>query len=1168
MDCPLCDTVLSQLHASTLVHSAPDANPINVGHTIVLTRRHVPTYFDTTPEERHELWATVEAVKALLDATHNPAGYNIGFNCGPAAGQTVDHVHIHVIPRYEGDHPDPRGGIRAVIPHKANYLRSHPLTTGGQADPFLKHLVPLLAKADHASVVAAFVQESGLDVIEDKVKAFLDRAGHFRLLTGDYLAITQAKALQTLLKWQAIYNDRQGELEVRVIESKRIKGISFHPKSWRLEGPHTATAFVGSSNLSASALLQGIEWNLRLDQAQDPLAYEHLKTAFEILWATATPLTQEWVAAYAEKAKTQTLPPGEDEPQSPDKPPAPRRLQQEALQALKDARAEDRQRAMTVLATGLGKTWLAAYDLQQFRQDHPKARTLFLAHREELLLQAYQTFRRMFRDDTFGWCVGSSSDLTGQTVFATVSKLKNLLDKLQPHDFDYIIVDEAHHADAPTYRKILKELEPRFLLGLTATPERADEGDVLSLFDDFVAYEAGIGTGVSEGELVPFRYEGLTDSIDYKHIPWRNRQFDPAELAAAVQTEARMQKLWEAWNKLPGERNLVFCCSIAHAEYTTQWLKSKDLRVACVHASPGSDDRAQALEQLKNGEIDAICSVDLFNEGVDVPAVDRVVMLRPTESSVVFLQQLGRGLRQAPGKHFLQVIDFVGNHKMFLERVRTLLSLTPRPARVRQFLETGEADLPPGCSVTVDTQAIDLLQHFLPKATGTALTEAFRELMLGRETRPSAAEMFRKGYLPQNWFHFLASENALTPQEHEALEATPDWFQELETGQLTKSYKMVVLEVLLDRDALTTGMDVPELARLSHAYILRNPELLADLQDVKAIPDPRQPNPKDWLSYWRKNPLHYWGKFFREEGPNFVLRFQPPNPAFETMTREMVEYRLLKYRRRLDTRLDCKVISNQTDPILRLPADLPRGELPVRMPDGSLWTFRCQKEFCNVARPVGSQRNRLPDLLRSWFGPAAGQRGTTFTVRFSKEGPQWTAEPLNATPQPAKGRVVAYPSLRAAAGARGTPLADHPAPVELVVPGHWNRERDFALRVQGDSMDGGPNPIKDGDWVILSWARTAGLSKIEGQVALVQADNELFLKRVKENWLISDNPAYAPVPAPPKATVVALLEEVRRPGQVTQRVRVHSGLLAAEGEVEELELPGDAEWPVDHQQVP
>lgn len=1154
----------SRLQADALTKSLPDIKPVAAGHTLVITRRHVPTYFDTTPEERHELWQTVEAVKAHLDATHNPAGYNIGFNCGPAAGQTVDHVHIHVIPRYEGDHPDPRGGIRAVIPQKANYLRNQPLTTGAN-DPFLRHLRPLLAQATQASVVAAFVQESGLDLIEDYVKAFLDRSGHFRLLTGDYLAITQAEALQTLLEWQAIYNS---QLEVRVIETDHLKA-SFHPKSWRLEGPHTATAFVGSSNLSRSALLHGIEWNLRVDQRQDPLAYEHVRAAFEKLWVVGRPLTQEWVSAYAAKARLQpqSLPLGEDEAQNPDAAPAPRRLQQEALQALQNARDEQRQRAVTVLATGLGKTWLAAFDVKRFREDHPEARTLFLAHREELLRQAYSTFRRMFRDDTFGWCVGSASDLTGQTVFATVSKFKNLLNKLQPHDFDYVIVDEAHHADAPTYRAILKRLEPRFLLGLTATPERADEGDVLALFDDFVAYEAGIGTGVSEGELVPFRYEGVKDSVDYKHIPWRNRQFDPAELAAAVQTEARMQRLWEVWNKLPGERNLVFCCSIAHAEYTSQWLRSKDLRVACVHASPGSDDRAQALDQLGKGELDAICSVDLFNEGVDVPAVDRVVMLRPTESPVVFLQQLGRGLRRAPDKRFLQVIDFVGNHKMFLERVRTLLSLTSRPARVRHFLETGKADLPPGCSVRVETEAIEMLAHFLPKGAGTALAEAFRELLLAREVRPTAAEMFRRGYLPQNWFRFLADQNALTPAEQEALEQNPAWFQELETGQLTKSYKMVVLEVLLDQDALAEGMDVPELARLSHAYLIRNPELLADLADVKAIPNPRQPEPGEWLSYWRKNPLHYWGKsFFREDRGRFVPRFHVTNPAFVSMTREMVEYRLLRYRRRLDTQLDCKVISNQTDPILRLPAALPRGELQARLPDGSLWTFRCQKEFCNVARPVGSQRNRLPDLLRGWFGPAVGQRGTAFEVRFAREGPQWTAEPVGAITQPARGRVVAFPSLRAAAGARGTVVSEVPAPVELVVPGHWSRERDFALRVQGDSMDGGAMPIRDGDWVILSWARSKGLASVEGQVALVQAEGELFLKRVVQEagtfWLVSDNPHYARVPAPPKAVVVALLEEVRRPAQVTQRVRMHSGLLAAEGEVEEVELPGDADYPL------
>lgn len=220
--CVLCSPGPPEVYGTSLTIAIIDAHSVSVGHALVVTRRHVASYFDTTPEERAELWEAVEVVKGLLDASHKPDGYNIGMNIGEAAGQTVEHAHIHIIPRYKGNHPDPRGGIRNVLPAKANYLRSQPLTTGG-SDHFLRHLVPLLAKADHASVVAAFVQESGLDTIEEYARAFLDRGGHFRLLTGDYLAITQAEALRSLLEWTAVYNEDRGRLEVRVVEREHLK---------------------------------------------------------------------------------------------------------------------------------------------------------------------------------------------------------------------------------------------------------------------------------------------------------------------------------------------------------------------------------------------------------------------------------------------------------------------------------------------------------------------------------------------------------------------------------------------------------------------------------------------------------------------------------------------------------------------------------------------------------------------------------------------------------------------------------------------------------------------------------------------------------------------------------------------------------------------------------
>ncbi|MEJ7729944.1 MAG: helicase-related protein [Polyangiaceae bacterium] len=235
-----------------------------------------------------------------------------------------------------------------------------------------------------------------------------------------------------------------------------------------------------------------------------------------------------------------------------------------------------------------------------------------------------------------------------------------------------------HHASAASYRRILDAMDPRFLLGLTATPDRADAADVLGLFDDHQSYQAGIGRGVELGRLTPFHYFGVRDAIDYQHIPWRNRRFDPEVLAGAAQTEARMETLWRAWQSHPGQRSLVFCCSITHAAHVRGWLRDRGVRVHGVWSGEGSDDRDTALTQLESGAIDALCAVDVFNEGVDLPSIDRVVMLRPTESSVVFLQQLGRGLRAHAGKTGVTIIDFVGNHRSTPAQRRW-----PRPSSAR-----------------------------------------------------------------------------------------------------------------------------------------------------------------------------------------------------------------------------------------------------------------------------------------------------------------------------------------------------------------------------------------------------------------------------------------------------------------------------------------------------
>lgn len=1193
LEVPAADWVAS----NDLAFAFRDRYPVTHGHTLVVTRRVVADWFAATEEERLAVIRLVDTVKAALDEELHPDGYNVGFNAGRDAGQTVMHLHMHVIPRYRGDMDDPRGGVRHVIPSRGNYLRDvAPLATGGEADPFARHVLPLFSEANEVAIVSAFVQESGLDRIRPAVHGALARGAHVRIVTGNYLDITQASALELLLDWQNANasdseegdDNTEGKLEARVVDVNVLPGRtrSFHPKSWIFRAEKLGVAFVGSSNLSRSALDTGIEWNLRVDRDRNSTAYERIWDAFEATWLGARPLDAAWIQAYAARARanSQQVPSGEVEAEILEKAPEPHKVQVEALEALAKSRNEGRQRALVVLATGLGKTWLAVFDYAAFRQETgPRPRLLFLAHRRELLRQASSSYRRLLRSidpgARIGWFSDEASDLSADLVFASVAKLsrREHLEKLREQQFDYVVVDEVHHAAADSYRRILATIEPCFLLGLTATPDRADAADILGIFDDFIAYRADIARGIELRDrtggavgLVPFRYFGVKDDIDYENIPWRNRRFDIDKLVEAAATEARMATLWRAWEKHPGERSLIFCCSILHAKYVKDELKKHGVRVAAVYSAADSDDRDTALSKLAAGQLDAVCAVDVFNEGVDVPSIDRIVMLRPTESSTVFLQQLGRGLRALPGKSAVTVIDFVGNHRVFLERIRTLLVLAGgvAAASLRTFLQSPETtDLPAGCSVDIELEAKEMLTRLFRIGGADEVERAYRELKLEHGERPTAGELQRMGYLPSrlrerhgSWFDFVRSENDFTVEQTQALDVAGAFLRVVETTEMSNCFKMVTLAAVLDAGALLTGIFLRDLAQRSHAILRRSPELYDDIPENERSKEFDIAREKQWLAYWRKNPIDAWTSekrdrrtWFRLDGNRFVLDIELDptlEPALAELTRELVDYRLAQYRARKRQGTAsaegfvCKVTWNQRDPILKLPArqaiDLPMGETDVRLTDGRVWQFRFAKEFCNIARPAGTQQNQLPDLLRRWFGPRAGQPGTAFEVRFHASPNGLWVEPVQATVvelAPRRG-IVAYPDLRAAAGHLQGMAIEPPDQQRVMLPIDASDPALFAVRVAGTSMDGGEAPLRNGDWAVFREARSAPAAALKDRVVLVQVPSESFgsqyhikrLRRKGERWtLTSDNPSGPTIEPREEMVVIARLDRAVRP---------------------------------------
>jgi superfamily II DNA or RNA helicase/diadenosine tetraphosphate (Ap4A) HIT family hydrolase/HKD family nuclease len=687
--CPFCAIPPRRVfHEGRLVRGLWDAFPVSPGHALLVTRRHVADWFGASPEERQELAEAVAVARDAVRRLYRPDGFNVGVNAGAAAGQTVFHLHVHVIPRYDGDAPDPRGGVRHVLPARANYLAAaatgahllpglphqRPLVRGGP-DPLLPHLLAHLDQARAADVAVAFALEGGVRALWEHLKDLLGRGGRLRLLTGDYLGVTEPGALLRLL-------DLEGDVRLRVYEAA---GASFHPKAYLFHGAGgSGTAFVGSSNLTALALGAGLEWNYRVLSSRDGPGFAEVASAFEALFAGAhtRPLTPGWVEAYARRRATLPARAGvaEVEPEPPPAPPTPHAVQAEALAALEATRAAGNTAGLVVLATGLGKTWLSAFDTCR-----PAFwRVLFVAHREEILSQARDTYRRVRPAARLGLYTGAAKAPDADVLFASVQTLgrrHHLLD-FAPDAFDYVIVDEFHHAAAATYRRLLDHFRPRFLLGLTATPERADGGDLLALCQENLAYRCDLAEGVRRGLLCPYRYFGVPDDVDYRNIPWRSGRFDEGALTEAVATRARAENVLGQYRRRAGRRTLAFCCSQRHADFMADYFRGQGVRAVAVHAGPGSAPRAASLEQLEAGTLDVVCAVDMFNEGVDLPRVDTVLMLRPTESRVVWLQQLGRGLRKAEGKGALTVIDYIGNHRAFLLKVRALFDLGPGYAEV------------------------------------------------------------------------------------------------------------------------------------------------------------------------------------------------------------------------------------------------------------------------------------------------------------------------------------------------------------------------------------------------------------------------------------------------------------------------------------------------------
>lgn len=496
----------------------------------------------------------------------------------------------------------------------------------------------------------AFITQSGLNAL----KTFLydlDKQGvRGRILTSTYLNFNHPEVFESLLK---IPN-----LEVKISDK-----VGFHSKGYLFKQKDYYSFIVGSSNLTMNALKKNYEWNVRLTSYESGALIQQIHNHMEEEWEKAQTLTLDWIAHYAVNYKPiinaqTTLP--EIEENTPDYIVA-NKMQREALDNLKELRETGATRGLVISATGTGKTYLAALDVLNFK---PK-RMLFIVHREQILLKAKESFQKILGglDSDYGILSGSSKEIKAKYLFTTVQMMSKpeYYEKFDNDYFDYILIDEVHKAGAKSYRDIIDYFEPQFLLGMTATPDRTDEFNIFELFDYQIAYEIRLQDALDEDLLCPFYYFGVTD---YEQD---GRLIDEVTSLQNLVAEERVNYLIDKIDYYGCSHNipkgLIFCSRKDEAKELAQLFNDKGYLSECLTGDDSIVYREKVIQQLESGEINYIFTVDVFNEGIDIPKINQVVMLRNTQSSIIFIQQLGRGLRKDKSKEFVTVIDFIGNYK-------------------------------------------------------------------------------------------------------------------------------------------------------------------------------------------------------------------------------------------------------------------------------------------------------------------------------------------------------------------------------------------------------------------------------------------------------------------------------------------------------------------------
>ena len=617
----------------------------------------------------------------------------------------------------------------------ATPLSEAALLTNAHGEPGMgSELRAELTSADHVDLLCAFVKWHGTRLLERELAQLRDRGVRLRVITTTYMGATERVALDRLI------DDFGAEVRIQY-DAVRTR---LHAKAWLFRrNTGFDTAYVGSSNLSRAALLDGVEWNVRLSSIATPALLEKFSATFDTYWNDPTyelydPATDRdrLDDALAEAGGSRHSDRVTFGLSGLEVRPYPHQTQMlESLDV--ERKVHDRHRNLVVAATGTGKTVVAALDYKRLSAEAARRpKLLFVAHRREILQQTLRTYREVLADHKFGELyVAGARPERWDHVFASVQSLTAYgVGNIPVDAYELVVIDEFHHSEAQTYMRILDHLVPRELLGLTATPERGDGVDVRDFFGGRTAAELRLWDALGADLLTPFHYFGVADGTDLQHVDWRAGAYDTAtlsnlytgnDLRARIILKAVRDKIAD----LSAMKAIGFCVSVAHADYMTRVFTTAGIPSAKVTGDTVSDVRDRAIADLRSGRIAVIFAVDVFNEGVDIPSINTVLFLRPTESSTVFLQQLGRGLRTAPGKAVLTALDFVGHHRKefrFDQRYRALTGSTR--AQLLRDVEHGFPFLPAGSQIVLDRQTQDLVLAHIKSQISTTKKQLIAEL--------------------------------------------------------------------------------------------------------------------------------------------------------------------------------------------------------------------------------------------------------------------------------------------------------------------------------------------------------------------------------------------------------------------------------------------------------